>query len=120
MLKKSQSRLAQAAEAQERTPAREVNEVTDMEDEPDQSNLRFQDYVAGDNRWNQIKDYALPFGMYWIGKRLGDVIYDKNWRRFVRHYMHDITSLDRKEKCADLEYALDLWKGSLRVLDICA
>ena len=115
VLKKSQSRLAQAAEAHESTPDREVNEVTDMEDELDQSKLRFQEYVAGDTRWNQIKDYELTFGMYWIGKRVGDVIYDKNWRNFVRRYMRGITSLD-KDKCADLDYALDLWKGSLRVL----
>ena len=54
--------------------------------------------MAGDNRWKQIKDYVLTFGMYWIGKRLGDVIHEKNWRKFVRRCMRDTTNMDKDKR----------------------
>ena len=79
-------------------------------EEPDQSKLHFQEYVAADSRWNQIKDYRLDVGMYWIGKRLGDVIHEKKLREFARGYLSHQTNLD-EEECADLEYALELWKS---------
>ena len=48
--------------------------------------------------------------MYWIGKRLGDVIHEKKWREFARGYLSHQTNLD-EEDYADLEYALELWKS---------